>query len=268
MAGTIACWAMAVLLATTVVAQERKPTFEVASIKPQLVPFSPAAGDRAFPRAMPGGVFSPTHATLELLVMFAYDVKRFQVSGAPEWARQVAFQIDARAGRDVPESELKLMVQALLEDRFKLITHSEERTMSVTAIVRAKPDGPLGPYLREVGDNCTPEMAAEIKSKFPPRPVSGGAALQGQCSGISALADMLAVLWQEPVIDKTGLTGKFVHEVRAASVRPNEAPRANADPRLPPLTTALEEQLGLKLEQGRGSVKMIVIDSIQQPTEN
>src|SRR5688572_11793849 len=96
---------------STPVAQQVKPRFEVASAKPQREPFTFAsgAGAAATPRFRPGGVFNPTHATVESLVMFAYDVKQYQIDGGPDWMRRDTFQIDARAAADASADQIKLM---------------------------------------------------------------------------------------------------------------------------------------------------------------
>jgi uncharacterized protein (TIGR03435 family) len=163
--------------------------------------------------------------------------------------------------------------------------------MNVYALVLAGPDGRLGPYLGRVEGDCDTEMANEVRKTFPPRAETGsGAMMSGSCTEISVLAGLLspmagprnpinappAVLQavlsasvDRPVIDRTGLGGRFVYDMRYASASPQTAvSSAAADPGLPPLAVALEEQLGLRLEPVRGPVDVLVIDSVQAPTEN
>jgi len=275
MARRSAGWILAAIVAFgAVAAQERKPRFEVASVKPQRAPINAATLRGSGPRVMPGGVFNPTRTSVSSLLMFAYDLKPYQILGGPDWVRRDVFHIDARAGFNAPADQIKLMVQSLLEDRFKLITHREQRDMPYYALVIARPDGRLGPYLRSLPDDCTPTAVAEARKQFPPRPrTDGGGLLDMQCATLSGLVDMMSAMAMAesslPIVDETNRSGKFVMEMRASSMVPSPvASVATSDPSLPSLTTALEEQLGLKLEERRGPVDVLVVDSVQQPTEN
>ena len=262
---------VAALGVVVVTAQQTKPRFEVASVKPQPEPLSFQNMATAGMRVRPGGVFTSSHASLMSLIWFAYDLRTFEVAGAPDWARRELFDISARAGSDVPEAQVKLMVRSLLEDRFKLVAHSEKRELPFVAIVLARPDGQLGPYIRRLEDDCTIATASEVKKQFPPRPeMKGGGTARGACQPLSSMADGLTLLPpQETVyLDKTGLSGKFVWELRAASLSLTPDPASNADPNLPPFREALADQLGLKLESRRGPIDVLVIDSVQRPTEN
>ena len=128
--------------------QQARPTFEVASVKPQLEPFGPANMNRAFPaQVRPGRVFNPTHSSVFMLMLFAYGIQTVQLSGGPDWIREEQFEINATAGRDVTTAETRLMVQSLLEDRFALRTH-----------VRVRPSCP--PCCREAVSWCTSVVAA------------------------------------------------------------------------------------------------------------
>jgi uncharacterized protein (TIGR03435 family) len=258
---------------SSVTAQQAKTAFEIASIRPQREAVDPPKIRGAAPRAAPGGVFSATRTNVLSLVRFAYDLKPHQVLGGPDWVRRDMFQIDARAGFDAPAHQIKQMVQSLLEDRFKLVTRWDERTMDYFAVVVARSDGRLGPYLRAVPDDCTAAAVAEARKQFPARPdVGGGGLLYFQCVTLSAALDALSpVAMMEsapPVLDETKLPGKFVMELKASSVIPGVVSEPAADPSLAPFAVALEEQLGLKLQSRRGPVKVLMIDSVQQPTEN
>ena len=269
--------AIAVVAASSVVigiaAQSAKPVFELASVRPQREPVNPANLRGAAPRAAPGGVFSATRANVISLLRFAYDLKPHQVVGGPDWVRRDMFQIDARAGFDASAGQIKQMVQSLLEDRFKLVTRWDERTMDYFAVVVARSDGRLGPYLRALPDDCTAAAVAEARKQFPARPdVGGGGLLYFQCVTLSNALDALSpVAMMEsapPILDETKLPGKFVMELKASSVIPGVVSEPAADPSLAPFAVALEEQLGLKLQSRRGPVKVLTIDSVQQPSEN
>ncbi|HET9192419.1 MAG TPA: TIGR03435 family protein [Vicinamibacterales bacterium] len=187
------------LLGASVAAQQPKPRFEVASVTPaeSLKPLRAPV-----PRVQPGGRFSAGLATVEALMSFAYDLKPYRIAGGPDWVRRDRFEVSAKAETDAPADQIRLMVQSLLEDRFNLVTHIEQREMPFQALVRARSDGSLG----------------TIRSQF-------------------TLV--------------TALFGVY-----------------NNDPNLPALSTALQEQPGLKLEPRRGPVDVLVIDSAQHPAEN
>jgi hypothetical protein len=174
------------------VAQQPAPRFEVVSIKPQPNrQFLLKDFERTIPHVQPGGVFNPTHATVEALVYFAYDLKAGQLTSAPDWVRHDPFQIDARAGGDVPADRIRLMVRSLLEDRFKLVTHREQREMRFQALVRARADGPLGPELSSM-DGCSPAMVNELRRKLPEKyPFPIGSMVGGCSPGVSLLAGYL-----------------------------------------------------------------------------
>jgi uncharacterized protein (TIGR03435 family) len=122
--------------------------FEVASVKlreGQSRPSPPPIPATSLVRR--GGVF---HAdfTVASLVQFAYDLRDFQVLGGPDWIRQDGFEINARAGFDPTPEQVRLMVRSLLKERFRLTTHSERRDMRFLALVLARDDRRLGPYIR------------------------------------------------------------------------------------------------------------------------
>jgi uncharacterized protein (TIGR03435 family) len=260
---------VAALLVTTVVAQS-KPTFEVASIKPQLEPMSFANIATFSPRLRPGGVFTGSHATVAALVLYAYDLQPFQLIGGPDWARRDTFEISAKASADASAAQVRRMVQSLLEDRFKLVVHTEQRDIRYYALVAARQDGRLGPYISRMPDDCTPSNAAEVVKKFPPRAATTEDGMMfGRCTNMSALASLLTVDMDKPVIDETGLSGRFVYEIRGVSLNASRL-RATSDglPKWPSVPVALEEQLGLKLQSREGPFPVLVIESVSQPTEN
>jgi uncharacterized protein (TIGR03435 family) len=264
------CRSVAVLLLYGVVglgAQAQKPTFEVASIKPQNEALTFANLTTAGPRVRPGGVFNSTHTSVASLIGFAYEQKGFQIVGGPDWIRKDLFTINAKAAADAPVEQVRLMVQSLLEDRFKLVTHTEQREMRVLALVLARADGNLGPYIRRFGEDCNAESADEAKKQFPPRAVSEpGAMMTGRCGTPSTIADLLTIDFGTPVLDKTGLSGKFVYDMR---YEPDERRVAGQPMSLSgAFTAALADQLGFKLQADRGPIDVLVIDSVQQPTEN
>jgi uncharacterized protein (TIGR03435 family) len=265
-----------VLAGAPVIGQEPAPpklTFDVASIRPQSssVTLTNLAG--TFARVRPGGGFSGTHATVASLIMFAYDLKDYQIAEGPGWIRESYFDINARAERpDARDEDIRLMVRSLLEDRFGLVAHMEPREMRFQALVRARPDGPLGPQLLPI-DECSSGFVNELRRKDPDTytiPLGGGIMAGCTSPGATRLADSLTLGLGAPVIDETGLTGSFYYTIRSqfsVAARFFGGARTDLDG-LPALPTALEEQLGLRLESRRGPFQVLVIDSVQQPTEN
>ena len=227
-------------------AQTPRPTFEVASIRAQTRAVTGADLATAGPRLRPGGVFNATHATVGSLIAFAYELRGFQILGGADWdlIRRNMFAIDARAGGDVPTAQVRLMVQSLLEDRFKLVTHMEQRDMRFLSLTLVRNDGRLGPYLGRV-DECTTEIRAEVEKKFPicKTTSAGGAAMRG-CSTTSQLAELVGLGLQSelPTIDKTGLSGRFVYDLRYRSTLVLGGAAPAVDPNLPSFEAALERR--------------------------
>jgi uncharacterized protein (TIGR03435 family) len=190
------------------------------------------------------------------------------IVGGPDWTRQDRFEVNAKASTDAPADQITLMVRSLLRDRFRLVTHMEPREMQVLALVRARPDGPLGPNLIRI-DECTAAAMRELRQKFPEKyPAVGGGAMS-VCSskGLGDLAVLLTIGQSTPVIDATGLTDNFYFTIRSQySAAGALRGLTNNDPNLPALSTALQEQLGLTLESRRAKVEVLVIDSVERPT--
>jgi len=272
MVRTGALWMALALLGASVNAQPLAPRFEVAAIRPT-VPVTSGRLDalvRAiFPRFEAGGLFTAHQVTTHQLMMLAYDLRPNRIVGGSEWMRADHFEIRAKAATDAPASQMKLMIQSLLADRFKLVAHMEAREMRYQALVQARANGRLGPELQPLSD-CNSAIVGELRRTFPDRyPFPMGAGMVSSCSkaGVEALAAYLDSRLGVPVIDETGLTGSFYYTIR--SQWPAGPSRAEvSDPDLPALPTALEDQLGLRLEPRKGPITVLVVDSAQPPTEN
>src|SRR5688572_8337297 len=247
-------------------------TFEVASVKPNK---SPETG--GFIQRMRGGTFNVGNQTLLQLIRFAYGLQGVQLVGAPDWLRTERFDITAKApavipptapGQPVPEA---LMLRSLLEDRFRLAMHRETRQLPIYALVIARSDGRLGPHIRRpANDYCA--QRAKAAEKAPPPPMGTGpvCGIRGNNEELAAgafpiggFARFLAGEVERVVIDRTGLTGEWDFELKWS---PPNAP--SSDPDRPSIFTALEEQLGLRLESTTGPVEVMVIDRVELPTPN
>jgi bla regulator protein blaR1 len=274
-------------------AGESNPSFEVASIKQ-----SKTTGRGVF-RAGRGlqasGRYVATNLTVKALIQNAYDLQNAQLIGGPDWLETDGYDIEAKAPDDAPRTgtQLQLMMRSLLVERFKLAMHKETRPMSVFALVRARSDGRLGPDLKVASEaNCGPPVALP-PSGAPPPPLPpggpgappGGPGLLGSppCGAtmfgpgqfvgraipIEQFARMLSNVpavtgVDRIVLDKTGLTGKYDYQLKFQSVQP---PAAATDDR-PSFITALQEQLGLKLDPERAPIEVLVIDHVERPSED
>ena len=277
------------LHAQTPVSSGSSPAFEVASVKRN------NSGDGNITRGMqPGGRLTFINNPLRQLIIAAYQVQPFQVIGGPSWLTTDRFDIVAKAPDGATPDQMNPMLRTLLAERFKLVVHRETREMPVYSLVKARPDGRLGDRLKPAAVDCGP--AARGRGGPPPTPPGGapGAAPgpQGPLMGCRAmispgrlqiagqplaqLASLLANQVGRPIVDKTGLAGAYDIELSfmpegagrggpVGTPPPGAPPIPAVDPDAPSLFTALQEQLGLKLESERGPVEVIVIDSVEQP---
>lgn len=274
-AWAVAAVAIGVLYPTPLRAQtpppQPLPRFEVATVKPN------TSGDgRMQTVTRPGGVFVAVNAPLKLLIADAYIGAQpgavDRILGGPEWVQSARYDVNAKASAEWrlsptgPPVELLLMVRTLLEDRFQLKVHRETRELPAYELVAARP-GTLGPKLRKSGAACD---AILVRPPQPPagvRPECGfGGGPGGLMAGGIAMAQLAQFLQRigRPVIDKTGLAGRYDFDLAFAPLAPPAAGAA-ADPSLPTIFIALEEQLGLKLQSTNGPLDVFVIDSVEQP---
>jgi uncharacterized protein (TIGR03435 family) len=260
------------------------PTFEVASVK-----LNKSGQPFVSIGSQPGGRFTATNVPLRLLIRNAYQIQDFQLIGAPDWVSTDRFDIIAKAEGDVapsapggPPGPLQLMLRALLAERFNLKMHPERRELPIYALVLARSDGKLGPQLRPAAVDCASVQAA--RRGGPPTPPQPGERLPcgirvgpGQLAGgglpLSQLATLLAPSVQRVIVDRTGLSGNFDFDLSWTPDQiPQGPPPAGApglppiDPNGPSILTAVQEQLGLKLDSTKGAVDVLVVDNVERPT--
>jgi uncharacterized protein (TIGR03435 family) len=246
---------VAISVVTTLSAQAPKPAFDVASVKKREHP-APSGPSRVPERS---AVFSVGNATVAWLIQFAYDVHPTQIVGGPDWIRRDFFEINARAATALSNDEKRPMVRTLLEERFRLVVHQERRETRHAALLLARDDGRLGPSLTRCVD-----------SDDAPPPVvwpRGGRLATHMCAPISVIANLGASVLGVPVVDKTGLDGMWRYVLAFADGQP-VPPGIEQDPTLLPFGDALQEQLGLRVQFANGPIETLVIDSVQQPSEN
>jgi uncharacterized protein (TIGR03435 family) len=244
-----------------------QPRFEVASVKP-------SKADNRFGSATfePGGNCRAINVPLKVLIQVAYQVRFQEMTGATGWLASDRFDIAARAAGDSDREHERLMLRALLEDRFQLKIHRETREQPIYALEVAK----NGSKLKESSDSsCVtygPDHPPPAPGQGPGLPPCGGLMflvnrIEGGKVDMKTLADTLSNMTAEfdrQVVDKTGLTGSYDIRLEFTS-----AARLAADENAgPSIFTALQEKLGLKAEPHRAPVEIFVIDHAEQPSEN
>jgi uncharacterized protein (TIGR03435 family) len=274
----------AAVFAQTPSATGGNPKFEVASVKPN------TSGDgRVMIGVQPGGRYTATNVPLRFLLRNAYGIQDFQLVGAPDWIDSERFDIIAKAEQDIappvpggPPGPIQLMLRSLLSDRFKLSLHTETRELPIYALVLARPDGKLGSQMQLSKTDCAALSGARGRGGLPSeppmaggRPACGMRMMPGQLAGggfpISLLAQQLSQSAQRVVVDRTGLTGNYDFDLKWTPDQlpqgaPPGAPVPAIDPNGPSLFTAVQEQLGLKLEATKGPVEVFVVDRVDRPT--
>ena len=240
----------------------------------------------------PGGRFNAINVPLWTLILQAFGVQRTQLVGVPDWSETARYDIVAKAETEIqggppgsPPGPLNFMLQDLLEDRFKLRTHRETREMPVYALRLARSDGKLGEGLKPSAIDCAAMRGRGRGGRMGPPPGPPPLGERPQCGmrvapnqvlaggvALTQLTQMLSQFTQRIVVDRTGLSGNFDIDLSFTPERmpqgppPPGAPPLNIDPNGPSLFTALQEQLGLKLESDKAPVEVLVIDHVERPT--
>jgi uncharacterized protein (TIGR03435 family) len=248
--------AIAILL---LVAQSvQKPAFEVATIKRNV-----SLQENGTIGIEPGGRFRAVHADLRFMIatMYRTGPRLFasQIIGLPDWATTDHWDITAKVTDDLaglPAQELfrkmPLMVQSLLEDRFKLQLHHDTQPQPTYALVLARRDGTMGPGFHKTTADCLKDFERCRIQSTP-----------GHYSGVGVTIPTLMIFLsntvERVVVDRTGLQGAFDVEI-------DWSPDASSDK--PSIFTAVQEQLGLRLNFERNPVDVVVIEHVDRPTED
>jgi uncharacterized protein (TIGR03435 family) len=259
-------------------AQSAQPAFEVASVKEN----TSVSENSGISGPLPGR-FRITNTPLRFILLHAFQVLDHQLIDAPGWTESVRFDITATyPGRATPsDPDTRAMLRTLLADRFGLVSHRETRDMPMYALVLARKDGTLGRQLVRSSVDCDkwlvekrPQMGEGSPSPVAPggkRPVclmlTTRRFITAGTRSISQLASSLQALTGRPVVDRTGLTGAFDFDLQWTSGTVGTPAGANPQPDDgPSIFAALQEQLGLRLEPGRGSFDVVVVDAVRRPT--
>jgi uncharacterized protein (TIGR03435 family) len=259
-----------------------KIAFEVASVKPS----SPGETRRGT-RILPGGRIETVGTSLQMLIRLAYGSDALQlpeqIVGGPDWIGSQGFDVVAKAegeaGVDAAgyPRRFEAMLRALLGERFKLRVHREMREVPIYALIKSNRDGKLGPQLHESNANCYAGRSPQGTPVSPAR-LCGLRGGPGNITGTGVTMAELAASFAgwpavgRPVSDRTGLTGQYdlrLESLAAALPGPNpDSAIANPADAGPNVFTALQEQLGLKLQADKGPVEFLVVDHTEQPSEN
>jgi uncharacterized protein (TIGR03435 family) len=275
--------AIAISLLTTAIAAGQTPgpgaplpAFEVASVKPN------TSGDPGSRGQTGRGSATFTNTSTRMLIVNAYNIRAERVVGGPGWLDSERYDVTARAPEGTTDNQIPLMMRALLAERFKLATRTETRDEPVYALVLAREDGRLGPSLRRAtecvkggpsgGRAGGPGFAVPLlqpgqQAVCGVRSLSDGrmSVVQGGAVPLDRLANTLRGTGGREVVDRTGLSGNFDFDLRFAPEALRSAV-ADDDSNLPNVFTAVQEQLGLKLDAQRGPVEYLVIERVERPT--
>jgi uncharacterized protein (TIGR03435 family) len=315
---TIALASLSLFSFTAICAQtaESLPSFDVASIKPA-APMTPGrmmVGFRGGPGTGDPGQMTFTNISMRDLIQEAWDVKAYQVAG-PNWLQSERFDVSAKVPKGATKEQSRLMLQNLLEDRFKLKLHHSTKELPVYALVVAKngpklkesvedpnaapgPDFPPGEPGGQSGAFTSGGPVVTKGNQTPGPPVVPRGAMRMMMNSsrmkmaadgltMARFVDMLGMQVDRPVIDMTGLKGKYdislefapdmaLMQGKMAALGP-PPPGAGGGPdagtpdgqNAPGIFTALQEQLGLKLDPRKGPVDLLVVDSAEKtPTAN
>ena len=241
--------------------------FEVASVKPNL---SGAAG--ASSSTPPAGTIAITNTPLKSLIINSYRVRPFQVVGAPSWTETERFDILAKPPSDATPEQLPVMMRTLLAARFGLRAHMETSEQPIYALRRARGDGQLGPQLKRATIDCSgnastppPNTAGSTNPCRTRMSISdAGGVIEVVGRPLSSIVDTLGIVTNRVVVDQTMVTGPVDFRLEWRSDTGVDGPALSNG--APGIFTAVQEQLGLKLEPSRGPVEVLVIDSVERPT--
>jgi uncharacterized protein (TIGR03435 family) len=261
---------------------QKQLAFDVAAVKEN------KSGSTDSRLGGPPSRFTATNLTAFQLITFAYGRQDFEIESAPDWAKADRFDITAKADGDFPIGQpdsfgpQRAMLRSLLTDRFKLVTHTASKQLPIYALITARANKALGPQLRPSNTDCAVIISARLRGQGPaaapltpdgnPDCSAGGppGRITAGTQPMTWLAGTLSQLLQRSVVDRTGLTGTYSFTLTWTPESP-----VGSGPDAPPIDrneasifTALQEQLGLKLESTRGPVDVLVIDHVERPVSD
>jgi uncharacterized protein (TIGR03435 family) len=258
-----ACGALAVVVGLTQPKTSARPEFEVASIK--LNKTNSPLYYKSFSNR-----FTARNMTAKMLMCLAWQVGDYRVSGGPGWFSSEGFDFEATTERPATWGQMRLMFQSLLADRFKLTFHRQTKEASIYALVTGKSG--LKIKLSSDQTRWTGDHPDEPGTTGANMDVQAGS-LTGDSIPLALFVNFLASQVDRPIVNKTGFTGRYainLHWTPDTSQAPPgaEEPPSQPDASSVSLFTAIQDQLGLKLEPAKGPVDLLVIDHVERPSEN
>ena len=241
------------------------PRFEVASVKEN------TSNDGIIVIQTQKGRFTARGFTLAALIRTAYRIQEFQIIGGPEWIHTARFDVEATF-QDADRATVDLMLRALLTERFTLVVHNETRERPVFALVFARADKKPGLELQKSSIDCATAKGADAcgSSVGPGYIRARGRTMTQFAESLSQLTITGSSL-SRLIVDRTGAEGQYNLSLRFTpeNIPPVAIPGLPPiDPNGPSIFTALQEQLGLKLEASNAMVPVLVVDSATAPTPN
>jgi uncharacterized protein (TIGR03435 family) len=247
--------------------------FEVVSIK-----LNTSGGIAGGIRPQPGGRLVMVNAPIARLIRIAYPTQSPQLVGAPSWVESERYDVDARAAGQPTEQEMEAMLRALLTERMKLVARVERRQQDVYALVRADSSGRGNRRLSRATLDCAEFVERRPASGLTLAPRANGAPPCGLSSDgrrllsggltIAQLIRNISPFVDRVVVDRTGLDGYYEFTLEFAARPANAAGLPDLNDDRPSIFSALQEQLGLRLQPQRAAVEMLVIDRIERPEPN
>jgi uncharacterized protein (TIGR03435 family) len=244
----------------------RQPVFEIASIK-----LNTSGERRATMDTPPGGRFTATNIPARAMIAYAYNIQERQVVGGPPWLDKDRFDVEAKGTATSPAAltpngaptPTRQMLRSLLAERFSLATHNEERDAPVYHLVLNEPTRGLGPRIHRTSADCSDARPCRINLTL--------GALNADGRSLTQLGNILSQFVQRPVFDRTGIPGMFAIDLTWTPEQIGNAPVDALPPTdldRPGLFTAVQEQLGLRLQPARGPLPTLVIDHAERPSPN
>jgi len=236
------------LLVLAANAAAQSSSFEAASIKPN------HAGPGPSSMRITAGHVSMQNVSLKKMILNAYgipDDRRYAVIG-PDWLENESFDLEATFPADTPQAQIRPMLQAFLTSRFKMTSHKDTRPLPNYTLVVAKG-----------GAKIVPDEAGQSQTS------GGNGSFTATKTSMPHFCDLLARVAGLPVVDGTGLAGVYTFKLEWSPTAGLNVSTDSTPSSGPSIFTALEEQLGLHLQSGKGPVEVVVIDSMEKmPTEN
>jgi len=234
------------------------PAFDVASVRVSQIGRAGGEGSRRQSIQFSPDSLTMRNASFRACIAWAYHVFEFQIQG-PDWLGNERYDIAAKSAGEVPEDQLRVMLQGLLADRFKLSLHRLTKEQPAYVLLIAKG----GPKFKE--------SVTDGEASVDPKPTRMAVVVQR--TPVSQLIEGLSNIMRSPIVDETGLKGKYDVTINVAKYIPQMeesrgAGGAPLDP-IPILMTGLQEELGLKLESRKMPIDLLIVDRAEKvPTEN